>query len=93
MKIWRSAVAKTLFMRAKGDLSLFLSLAIANQVDAIKWQYFIIVPLFIAVHMYWSDNRAIRQEADYSRSKSRLFNELLDRVKHIENLLDKSSKS
>ena len=79
MKIWRSAVAKTLFMRAKGDLSLFLSLAIANQVDAIKWQYFIIVPLFIAVHM--------------CLTLSRLFNELLDRVKHIENLLDKSSKS
>ena len=81
------AILKLLFNRAKADFQIIptvLSFLIADKVGVVlEWWYFLIIAVFFILHMFWSLNRGVRQEADFGRDKSKEFQEVKSDIKWI----------
>ena len=74
---------RTLFMRAKNDLTFFASLGIYIKVDAFEWWQIPAVIIYFILRTILDHKRTLRQELRYIHERDAMFMEMYNKIKRL----------
>ena len=89
MKFWNKiskinmGAARTLFMRAKNDFAIVISLGVYIKVDAFEWWQIPAVIIYFILRTILDHKRTLRQELRYIHERDAMFMEMYNKIKGL----------
>lgn len=75
-----SGIGRTLFVRAKNDLAIVISLGVFIKVGAFEWWQIPTVIIYFILRTLLDHKRTLRQEQRYLHERDEMFMELYNKI-------------